>query len=142
MNRRAFLTALAATAAPLSAKGPIRVRVWSERTEPAEIYPQGINGALVEMLNRDKAFAPIAANLADQEQGLSEDALRNTDVLIAFGHRHHKVVTDENVNRIVRRVEEDGMGYLPIHSSHYARAFQQIMRAIAEQRGSPLEGTP
>src|SRR5438445_11307468 len=142
MNRRAFLTSLAAAAAPLWAKRPIRVMVWSERTEPVEIYPQGINGALVEMLGREKAFAPVAANLADPEQGLSDEALRNTDVLISFGRRHHKVVSDENVNRIVRRVEEDGMGYLPIHSSHYARAFQQIMANIAERRGSPLQRTP
>ena len=34
------------------------------------------------------------------------------------------------------------MGYLPIHSSHYARAFQKIMASIAERRGAPLQGTP
>src|SRR6266568_8491862 len=143
MNRRVFVSSLAAAGAPpLSAKRRIRVMVWSERTEPAEIYPEGINGALFEMFGREKAFVATAANLADPGQGLTEEALRNTDVLISFGHRHHKVVTDENVARIVRCVEQDGMGYLPIHSSHYARAFQKIMMKIAERRGSPLRGTP
>ena len=143
MHRRSFLTALAAAGAwPLPAKGSIRVMAWSERSEPAEIYPDAINGALLQMLSHEKGIVATAANLADPGQGLAEEALRNTDVLIAFGHRHHKVVSDENVDRIVRRVEQDGMGYLPIHSSHYARAFQKIMATIAERRGAPLDGTP
>src|SRR5689334_14474201 len=103
MNRRTFLTALAAAGAPLSAKRSIHVTAWSERSESAEIYPDGINGALVEMLSGEKGIAAAAANLADPGQGLTEEALRNTDVLISFGHKHHKVLTDENVDRIVRR---------------------------------------
>jgi len=143
MNRRFFFAALAAAGSlPLAARNSIRVMAWSERSEPVEIYPDGINGALLEMLSREKGIEATAANLSDPGQGLSEEALRNTDVLISFGHRHHKVISDENVDRIVRRVEQDGMGYLPIHSSHYARAFQKIMATIAERRGSPLEGTP
>ncbi|MGH9720747.1 MAG: ThuA domain-containing protein [Bryobacteraceae bacterium] len=129
-------------AGPLLSKGSIRVMVWSERTEPVEIYPSGINGALVERLNKERGIEATAANLSDPGQGLSEAALGATDVLIAFGHRHHKVVADENVDRIVRHVEERGMGYLPIHSSHYARAFQKIMSIIAERRGTPLQGAP
>jgi trehalose utilization protein len=143
MDRRSFLNALAAAGAlPLPAKSTIRVMAWSERSEPAEIYPTGINGALIQMLSHEKGILATAANLADPGQGLTEEALRNTDVLIAFGHRHHKVVSDENVDLIVQRVEQGGMGYLPIHSSHYARAFQKIMSTIAGRRGSPLDGTP
>jgi trehalose utilization protein len=143
MNRRSFLAAIAAGGSlPLAAKKSIRVMAWSERSEPVEIYPDGINGAFIEMLSDEKGMVATAANLGDPGQGLSEEALRNTDVLISFGHRHHKVISDENVDRIVRRVEQDGMGYLPIHSSHYARAFQKIMATIAERRGNPLQSTP
>jgi len=142
MNRRGFLWAAANGAISLSAKQAIRVTVWSERSEPIEIYPNGINGAIAEALNREKGIAATVASLDGPGQGLSEEALHATDVLIAFGHKHHKVVTDENVDCIVKRVEQDGMGYLPIHSSHYARAFQTIMATIAERRGSPLQGTP
>src|SRR6266576_6928501 len=106
MIRRSFLTWLAAAGAmPLSAKCPIRVMAWSERSEPAEIYPNGINGAMLQMLSHEKGIVATAANLADPGQGLAEEALRNTDVLIAFGHRHHKVISDESVDRIVKRVE-------------------------------------
>jgi trehalose utilization protein len=143
MDRRRFLASLAAAGvAPPWTKKAIRVLVWSERSEPAEIYPKGINGAIASTLGLEKGISATAANLADDGQGLTEQALKSTDVLVAFGHKHHKVVSDENVDRIVRRVEQDGMGYIPIHSSYYARAFQNIMAAIAERRGSPLEGTP
>src|SRR5436190_10782990 len=107
MNRRSFLTSLiAAGGIRLLAKHPIRVMAWSERSEPAEIYPHGINGALVQMLSGEKGIAAASANLADPGQGLTEEALRNTDVLISFGHKHHKVLTDENVDRIIRHVEQ------------------------------------
>jgi trehalose utilization protein len=142
MNRRCFLGMAAAGALRARGKPPIRVTVWSERSEPVEIYPEGINGAIAEMLNGDKEISATVANLADEGQGLTEEALGLTDVLIAFGHKHHKVVTDENVDRIVKRVEQDGMGYLPLHSSHSARAFQTILTVIAERRGSPLQGIP
>ena len=142
MIRRVFLSTAAGGALSLSAKPPIHVLAWSERSEPVEIYPNGINGAIAEALNREKGIEATVASLDGPGQGLTEDALQATDVLIAFGHQHHKVVTDENVDRIVKRVEQDGMGYLPIHSSHYARAFQKIMATIAERRGWPLQGTP
>jgi len=142
MNRRGFLSMAAGGALSVSAKQAIRVLAWSERSEPVEIYPNGINGAIAEALNREKGIAATVASLDGPVQGLSEEILNATDVLIAFGHKHHKVVTDENVDRIVKRVEQDGMGYLPIHSSHYARAFQKIMATIAERRGWPLQGTP
>ena len=122
--------------------GPkIHVLCWSERTEPATVYPNGINGALVEMLSKDNTVIAEMANLEDPEQGLSQAALAKTDVLIWFGHRKHGEVTGEHVDRIVKRVEQ-GMGYLPLHSAHYAHPFQQLMKLIAAKQGSPLEGTP
>src|SRR5438128_59040 len=75
----------------------IRVLGWSERTEPADLYPNGINGAMAEMLKRDKQFEVKTANLDDPEQGLSEAALGGTSVLIWFGHNRHKEVSDESV---------------------------------------------
>jgi len=124
------------------AAGPVRVLAWSERSEPVDVYPNGINGAMVEALKGDKKVKVTMANLADPEQGLSEAALAATDVLIWFGHKNHKDVTDENVARVVRHVVERGMGYLPVHSAHYARPFQKLMEWKAEQLGMKLEGTP
>src|SRR5713226_9395686 len=124
---------------PVYAKQKIRVLCWSERTEPSDVYPNGINGALVEFLNKEADIAASAANLSDTGQGL--DQLQNTEVLLWFGHKKHAEVTAENVDRILKRIQE-GMGYIPLHSSHYAHPFQKALQLIAEQRGKPLEGTP
>ena len=120
---------------------PIRVLAWSERSEPVDVYPNGINGAMVEAFKGDKKVIFKVANLADPEQGLSESALAQTDVLIWFGHKNHKDVTDENVERVVRHVMERGMGYLPLHSAHYARPFKTLMEIKAKQLGLQLQGT-
>ncbi len=127
-----------ALALPPKAK-EIRVLAWSERTEPADIYPNGINGAVAEMLKGDKTIKVTVANLADTEQGLSEEAVKNTDVLVWFGHRKHREVTDGSVERVVRHVTERGMGFLPLHSAHYCRPFQALMRMKAEQLGYKLD---
>ena len=135
-----FLSALAG----LSAEGSrtVRVLAWSERTEPKDVYPQGINGQFASFLGAEGDVKVTVANLADPEQGLTEEALSKTDVLIWFGHKKHALVTDENVERIMKHIRERGMGFLPIHSAHYAKPFQRIMKTIAFDRGKPLEGTP
>jgi trehalose utilization protein len=126
---------------PLNGKDKIRVLCWSERTEPASVYPNGINGALVEMLAKDDAVIAKIANIYDADQGLSEEALAKTDVLIWFGHEKHADVTQEHVDRVVKRVQA-GMGFIALHSAHYAHPFQQMLLAIAQQKNTPLQGTP
>lgn len=138
--KRYFLLLLLAAA--LSAKDAVRVLAWSERSEPVEIYPNGINGAMAEIFKGDKNVKLTIANLADPDQGLTEAALAQTDVLIWFGHRHHKEVSEENIQRVVRHVVERGMGYLPLHSAHYARPFQRLMEWRADKIGMKLDGTP
>ena len=126
---------------PGLAREKIHVLCWSERSEPATVYPNGINGALVEMLAKEKDIAAEYASIDDPEQGLSQAALDKADVLIWFGHKKHAEVTEEHVDRIVNRVEA-GMGYLPLHSAHYAHPFQKLLTLIAQKQGHPLEGTP
>ena len=144
MNLKFALPLLIFTVAGIAADGtkPIRVLAWSERSEPKDVYPAGINGQFLAFLSTESGIHVTVANLQDPEQGLSEQTLANTDVLIWFGHKNHALVTDENVERIMKNVRLRGMGFLPIHSAHYAKPFQRIMKTIAFERGLPLEGTP
>ena len=119
--------------------GQVRVLVWSERSEPVEVYPAGINGAIAEMLAPQRGVRPAVANLLDPEQGLSEEVLSQTDVLIWFGHRNHADVSDESVQRVVSHIRERGMGFLPLHSAHYCRVFQELMRIKAAETGRALD---
>lgn len=104
----------------------IRVLAWSEGTEPKEIYPNGINGDIAEFLNEHTDIVAKTASISDPEQGLSEEALQETDVLTWWGHGRHGDVRDDLVERVVSRVREGGMGFIPIHSSHYSKPFKAL----------------
>lgn len=132
------LLVLVASVAPAARK--ITVMAWSERSEPAEIYPAGINGEIASMLAGEKNVEVIVANMLDPEQGLSEQALAGVDVLVWFGHRSHTEVLPEHVERVVRHVRERGMGFLPLHSSHYSLPFVRLMEAEAAEQGVSLDG--
>jgi trehalose utilization protein len=103
------------------------VVVWSEGTAPKNVYPNDICGAIAEGLKELKGWEVIEANLSDPNQGLPDDLLKRTDVLIWWGHRRHEQVKDELVEKIVRRVKEDGMGYIALHSSHFAKPNKMLM---------------
>jgi len=61
------------------------------------------------------------------DQGVSDELLKKTDVLMWWGHKKHKEVTDELVNKIDRRVREEGMGFISLHSSHFAKPYKKLM---------------
>ncbi len=104
------------------------VVVWSEGTAPKNIYPNDINGAICEGLKPlSQKWEIVKANLSDPDQGISDDLLKRTDVLIWWGHQKHGDVKDELVDKIVKRVKEDGMGFISLHSSHFAKPNKKLM---------------
>jgi trehalose utilization protein len=118
------------SAAPPAGK-KIRVLVWSERTEPAAVYPDGINGAVAGFLQMDSALQVKTAKITDPDLGVSDAVLDETDVLIWFGHTKHAEVPEAVIKSIVTHVKEKGMGYLPLHSSHFALPFKAVLNEIA-----------
>jgi trehalose utilization protein len=98
-----------------------RVVVWSEGTAPKAVYPNDINGAVAEGLACLDGWQVIKANLNDPDQGLSDERLNHCDVLVWWGHQRHGEVKDELARKIVRRVKEDGIGFVSLHSAHFAK---------------------
>ena len=92
-----------------------RVTVWNEylheKQNPniAKIYPNGIHEAIAGYL-RNNGFDTQTATLEQPAHGLSEVVLDNTDVLIWWGHMAHDKVSDEIIEKVHKRVVEDGMG--------------------------------
>ena len=134
MNRRSFcgLAATAAASALLTrvrAATPGRVVVWSEGTAPDDkVYVHDINHAIADGLRKKLPEWTIeTATLTDPDQGCSESSVSKCDVLIWWGHKKHDDVKDENVDRIVRRVKENGMGFIGIHSAHFAKPNKRLM---------------
>lgn len=64
--------------------------------------------------------------LDDPEQGLSDEILGQTDVLLWWGHHDHDAVTEENAERVKRYVL-NGMGFIPLHSAHYCKPIKKLL---------------
>ncbi len=136
ISRRALLRGGAALAGGLllgetaaeAQKGKTkRVVVWSEGTAPKNVYPNDINAAIAEGLKPLKGWEVITASINDSAQGLPDELLNKTDVLIWWGHQRHGDVKDELVAKIVKRVKDDGMGFIATHSAHYSKALKAIL---------------
>jgi RNA polymerase sigma factor (sigma-70 family) len=153
-SRRAFLrmgTAAAAGAAAtaafvnldgveaFAAEKPIRVLVWSEGTAPRTIYPADINTAIADGLKGLPNVEVRIASIADPEQGLSDETLANTDVLIWWGHQKHGDVRDDRVTVVARRVRHEGMGFIATHSAHYSKPLKVLLGTDCGWKGGYFE---
>ena len=84
----------------------LNVVVWNEfrheRWEEAckAIYPDGIHGLIKSFLDPDPTLNVRLAALDDPDQGLPDEVLDDTDVLIWWGHIKHGDVEDELVEKI------------------------------------------
>lgn len=103
------------------------VVVWSEGTAPKTVYPDDINGAIAAGLTGLEGWEVVKASINDPDQGLPDALLNRCDVLIWWGHQRHGQVRDELVAKIVKRVKEDGMGFISLHSSHFAKPNKALM---------------
>jgi trehalose utilization protein len=109
----------------------MKITVWNENRHEqknptvAEIYPEGIHGAIATFLN-ENGFDAATATLDQPEHGLTEEVLSETDVLFWWGHLAHDEVTDEIVERVQKRVLE-GMGLVVLHSGHFSKIFKKLM---------------
>lgn len=122
----------------MAADGKQCVVVWSEGTAPKDKYPQDINGAVAEGLKGLDGWEVVTANLSDPEQGLPDSLLNRADVLVWWGHKKHGEVKDALVQKIVKRVKEDGMGFIALHSAHFAKPNIALM-SVAQTKQELLD---
>jgi trehalose utilization protein len=130
LTRWTLLLTLAAAGVLLDAALAIAkqtVVVWSEGTAPKDVYPDDINGAIAEGLAGLEGWEVVKASIDDPGQGLPDELLRRCDVLIWWGHKKHGKVSDELVAKIVQRVKEEGMGFISLHSAHFAKPNKALM---------------
>ncbi|HEV7810388.1 MAG TPA: ThuA domain-containing protein [Candidatus Limnocylindrales bacterium] len=108
-----------------------RVTVWNEHRQDqsdADVratYPDGINAVIASGLT-EAGFDVRTATLDEPEQGLAEEVLAATDVLVWWGHVAHDEVDDAVVDRVQRRVL-DGMGLIVLHSGHHSKIFRRLL---------------
>ena len=113
----------------------LKILVWNEGVHEAqnqpktmvEMYPQGIHGAIATGLSGFFPTSDIStATLSDDQHGLNEDRLAETDVLLWWGHKAHAEVSDAVVQRVHEHVLA-GMGLVVLHSGHFAKIFTKLL---------------
>lgn len=110
----------------------IRVTVWNEylheihQPAVAEIYPDGIHGCIAAFLGKNEDITVRTATLSQPENGLPEEVLNDTDVLIWWGHWDHGAVEDSTAERVKQHVL-GGMGFVALHSAHHSKVMKLLL---------------
>ena len=110
----------------------IRVTVWNEYIhermyeEIARVYPDGIHGCIAAFLGEREDIQVKCATMDQPEHGLTEAVLKDTDVLIWWGHRDHEGVQDDVVSRVKKYVL-NGMGLIALHSAHHSKIMKELL---------------
>lgn len=91
-----------------------------------KLYKDGMHATIAQALADDGDIDAECVTLQDVERSLTERRLQNCDVLFWWGHVAHDQVPDAVVERVVKRVNE-GLGFVALHSAHYAKPFRRLM---------------
>jgi len=106
----------------------INVTLWFEDSSlgaaQMEVYPNGMHTVIAEFLAKNQDIRCRCFTMNGQP--LTEQGLNETDVLIWYGHLHHRQVDDRLVDLCWKRVLE-GMGLIAPHSAHFAKLFIKLM---------------
>ncbi|MEM1108745.1 MAG: ThuA domain-containing protein [Planctomycetota bacterium] len=122
------------------ATAPLRVTVWHEYRHDnpdseypnaacIEHYPDGMHAAIKSAIEEYLGEAVVVTTATldqDDDHGLSDELLANTDVMTWWGHMAHGEVKDEWSDKVAQRVRE-GMGLVVLHSGHYSKPFIKLM---------------
>ncbi len=108
----------------------MKVLVWDDDSylnNPAAVamHPNGIRNTIADFLKSDDVEVCTAV-LADEECGLTEEVLRETDVLIIWSHGGNEKIPDPIVERVWNHIL-GGMGLIALHSSHFNKIFRKLM---------------
>lgn len=126
---------LAFALAPVQAQDPkpVRVLVWDEQQpEQARAYDHFLGNAIADYLSQRPGLRVLSVNLGSPEQGLDSATLEATDVIVWWGHRRHGDVKADRVNEVVQRVLGGKLGFVPLHSAHFAQPFMRLMQERAK----------
>ena len=115
----------------------IKVTIFNENLHEVEdpvvraAYPDGIHGAIKGFLESDEVVVRTVTQFNEKGEeipncGITEELLKDTDVLIWWAHCAHHKVPDEVVEMCYKNIM-DGMGVILLHSAHFSKLFKKLM---------------
>ena len=111
----------------------LRVLVYNEflhEKDPAcrasQIYPEGIHGAIAAFLGKEADISVSTVTLDTVRTGITREILRETDVILWWGHMAHGAVPEE-IAAMVQEEVLNGMGAVFLHSGHKSKPFMRLM---------------
>ncbi len=111
----------------------MKVTVFNEYLHELEdervgrIYPGGIHEAVGSAVAEHVPGAEVrSATLSEPENGLPQQVVDETDVMLWWGHKAHADVSDTVAERVQRAVL-DGMGLVVLHSAHLSKPFLRLL---------------
>ena len=112
----------------------VKVLIWDEQQpEQKQAYGDKFLGeTIAAYLATQPGLSVTTANPGSPEQGLSEKALDDTDVIVGRGHVKHRDVKDDHAERVVKRVVEGKLALVALHSAHWAKPFVRLMQERAK----------
>ncbi len=111
---------------------PVKVLVWDEQqAKQKTAYPNFLGNQIAAYLKSRPGISVKSASLGDPEQGLSEQALDNCDVLIWWGHVRQDEISSEKGKQIVQRIKDGKLSLIVLHSAHWSTPFVEAMNARA-----------
>ena len=111
----------------------LNVVIWNEfrhertKEKVKALYPNGLHATIKSFLDVNEDMEVSLAALDDPDQGLPDEVLESTDVLVWWGHLAHGEVSDELVEKIRQRVYLGKMGFIALHSGHHSKPFRAIV---------------
>lgn len=124
-----------AACASLSAESPpVRVLVWDERqAEQLQTYDGRYLGQVIASHLAAQPGWVVAEAWRDQpEDGLTEEVLDRTDVIVWWSHKVPRNVPEATSKRVVDRVMKGSLSLIALHSAHWSRPFVRLMQERAK----------
>src|SRR5690348_4542988 len=101
---KSLIASLCLAIVSIRAAEPIRVLIWDEQ-QPQQKQAYGdkfLGETIAAYLEKQPGLAVKSVSISSPEQGLGNDVLDNTDVVVWWGHVRNNDVTDEHAEAVVR----------------------------------------
>lgn len=120
--------------ASVSAAEPIRVLIWDERQpEQRQGYgAQFLGDTIAQHLKGLPNVTVKSVCLDDPQQGLDDNTLDSTDVLVMWCHRRVREQDAARMESVVKRVMDGKLALIALHSAHWAKPFVRLMQERAK----------